>query len=626
MISLSIPTYHSDDDDSSTSTMSSPISFASENTSPTHSRDSSSSYSHNNCIPSKKPRLDYNTGIQIYFKICNLISTHTPGSYYCPDHEVVCNAGQHPSTISYLCKHCSLTESQSFRSRKYSINNSPLINNQIAASYRRSSSTPPLNLNLSVTPVEDFFSESPSTPFDPSQHSSSFNSRMQHYHHPPFRTWSSSKNTVPSLSHHEAFADQVARANTSSSTPKHQPVYYSTNQKNFSESIKRSQRFQSQYLQKGRFYNSDYFQADINYDSDSDLDDNYPCIPAKQETQIKSCLKKSNNKKNKRISLSLNAAPFSKFNTQKAEEETIFDMEEPFEYNDSASDFDTANYSTKKRPSIVTFTETGPLDQFSTSSSDPMSTPYAFTTECTNVSEREIGDDDDEENGDNSSDEEYYGYNPATMMKTTSSPSWNLTSFNTGGNQPNTTSTNEPVASSSTSQHPLNQTVLQKHRKALSYSVCQYSDVNSLLSPTNGSFSSQTNNSCYAVDDMALSSPNNFPHKVSRTGSLYQSLFTDPSLQTATMAKTSSPSKSSNIAIPRKPTTIPQTKKHNYSKPTGSSSPYLDLKTGHLPGGAGVSLGVGTVTTSFINRRKSLTERVKTYYSAFQFKKSKILN
>lgn len=126
----------SDDDLYSTrsSTMSSSV-ISTPTTSPANSRDPSTSKLSTHSA-NKHPRLDYNVGLYIYNQICNQISTHTPGSFYCPEHEVVCNAGQHPSNMPYICQKCSPVDCQTFHYRRLSFNTDK------STSHRRSSSTP----------------------------------------------------------------------------------------------------------------------------------------------------------------------------------------------------------------------------------------------------------------------------------------------------------------------------------------------------------------------------------------------------------------------------------------------------------------------------------------------------
>lgn len=302
----------SDDDLYSTrsSTMSSSA-ISTPTTSPANSRDPSTSKisihsSH------KHHRLDYNVGLYIYNQICNQISTHTPGSFYCPEHEVVCNAGQHPSNMPYICQKCSPVDCQTFHYRRLSFNTDK------STSHRRSSSTPPLNLKFFLS-ESDSESSSQSTDSQLSRNASNIYSPSKRpSHHPDFRRSSSSERNQRHVLHRhyrEPFYDQAARAKACASTSPVHPTYYSSTSVSFHEPSRRSSSFRKQYLQKGRFLNSDYFQADINYDSDSEPEtfvsgrsgSNDESI--KGETPIKSCLKKHSQKKNRRISLSTENAP-----------------------------------------------------------------------------------------------------------------------------------------------------------------------------------------------------------------------------------------------------------------------------------------------------------------------------
>lgn len=56
--------------------------------------------------------------LAMYEKIILLIENHTPGSFFCPDHEIVCHMGEHPSTAAYVCAYCSRSDYEKRVSRR----------------------------------------------------------------------------------------------------------------------------------------------------------------------------------------------------------------------------------------------------------------------------------------------------------------------------------------------------------------------------------------------------------------------------------------------------------------------------------------------------------------------------
>lgn len=512
---------------SSRSSLSSPSTQSTPSTTPSNSRDSF--LSNSNLRSQKHPRLDYNVGITLYTRICQQISAHTPGSYYCPDHEVVCNAGQHPTNMSYICKHCSKKDCDTFHHRKS-------ILNQVQESevLRRSSSTPALNpiTSHSKSNTKNSKSESYCRETSPESRPS---------HHPSYRRTPSSERNQRFVKKFEPFHDQAVRTKTvqflhSSSSPK--PVYYSNTITQYNEPLERPVEFQKQYLQRGRFLNSDFFQADINEDSDFESDSE---PDQAKKTQIKSCMKSSKKKKSNRIAVPFHVNPFS--NNHISDNEYLFEEDGDSETIDSDCSRHhqerVSNYVAHKFPNIVTFQDSSPV-----SSTDNVGVCSA--TDFTNVSAREVSDTED------SSDDEYYEprpnlnsstlsiSDPLSSSCTSSNPDSHILNLNTISHHHETSSTTSRNSQSvSKSQHPLNLSALKQHRKALSYSI--YQTRNSSQSAVKhaatfpsvpGSGCSSSSSSCYAVDDINISQPNKasnqFSPSICQQGSLYQSLFVDP--------------------------------------------------------------------------------------------------
>lgn len=667
----------SDDDDLSVtalSTMSSALSTPT--TTPSNSRDSSFSTPSKPQQQPQQPRLDYKVGILIYTKICQQISTHTPGSFYCPDHEVVCNAGKHPDNMSYICKHCSPTDCDSFRRRRSSAQQLSEL-----GSLRRSSSSPPSSLGLqqeaSSSPsslVSGKYNKMKSSTAkndngnESVEHAPAFSKRFaprRNYHHPPFRRTRSSERNLQ-MSDTEAFCDQVLRSkiasssfscskfssstslssyasasscsssSTSSSSSSSssyfptstiilssKPVYYTHGTKKFSEPIKRSPSFRKQYLQRGRFINSEYFQADINYDSDSELEDfenghshnhhgsnnAYESVKFSQRScsssfsssysssqscyyssysscgeesskkpQIKSCLKKSSKKKQKRISLAFNGNSSSC-----AQQQQNGGLKSPQQaaLTTSVDEFQDENSEASLSPQLTVVPSAG------TSTTRTVKTPTSALTSALKLENKSEPKSD-------------LVFKSDCVSKTESENGSMSPEY-----QNNHYTHNQP--------HPLSLAALNRHRNSLlncsvgtasAASQCRQQKPQVMSSSSSASSATSTclymKRDCYVVDDMDCS----------KSGS-----YSLPSSE-----KQASYSQQQQRPFSYQPLTVDTKPAYTSSTTFCSTSPQ---KSRSFNNAYTTTTTAPTTSLNSLTRHKSFSDKVKTFGSIFQMKKKK---
>lgn len=327
-----------DDDDDSThsSSVSSPSNQSTPATTPANSRGSS----HASPIRSSRKvsqtqqeqqntRLDYNIGLAIFHQICNQIKIHTPGSYYCPDHQVVCNAGQHPPRMAYACQYTSSSDYETLQNRRLGKFDQSVDSRRSSSSppiYRKSSSSSssspsslssPSTLPIehdNLTPIASFTAVSEqATPtatslamdscvssninkhvpsplcldedeYEDQDEVEEFDSRSTKYHHPPHRRSRSAfkirpySTRTPNRSNtfeqnlFESFCDQVQRSCRDTQRRGSGVPQYEVVGSKYKEEVGRHVHYREEYTQHGRYYNSHYFEADVNDESDTESD------------------------------------------------------------------------------------------------------------------------------------------------------------------------------------------------------------------------------------------------------------------------------------------------------------------------------------------------------------------